>query len=107
MVLKKYVNCNRNITKKNPGLECSRCEKTVHATNTCAKLSVKQLAALQASDGLEWCCNDCFKNISRRSSFFRPDDTEEPSETVPFDVQRFHLMLKKLSRKSLRASKRL
>ncbi|PZC78338.1 hypothetical protein B5X24_HaOG202244 [Helicoverpa armigera] len=88
MVIKKCVNCNSNITKKNPGLECSRCEKTVHATNACAKLSVKQLAALRASDGLEWCCTDCLKNISRRSSFFIPDDTEEASETVPFDVQR-------------------
>lgn len=89
MVLKKCVKCNSNITKKTPGLECSRCEKVVHATNECASLTSKQLTALRSSEGLEWSCEDCIQNASRRSSYFVPEDTEETASTIPFDMQKF------------------
>ncbi|CAB3253844.1 unnamed protein product [Arctia plantaginis] len=100
MVLKKCANCNKNITQKSPGLECSRCNKCVHATATCAKLSNKQLAALRNSDGLEWSCEECLRNMTKRSSFFLPDDSEneeerESEKSATFDSQK---LLRDISR---------
>ncbi|KAL4713792.1 hypothetical protein ACJJTC_012309 [Scirpophaga incertulas] len=86
MVLKKCVKCNYNISKKAPGLECSRCAKVVHATTECAKLSAKQLTALRASEGLEWSCEDCLRSTSKRSSFFIPEDSEEITTSIPFEM---------------------
>lgn len=74
MVIKKCVKCKKNITKKVPGLECSRCDKIVHADPTCSKLSNKQLNTIRNSAGIEWSCEDCLKNMSRRSSFIIPED---------------------------------
>jgi hypothetical protein len=86
MVLKKCSKCKKNITKKAPGLECSRCDTIVHADTTCSKLSNKQLNTLRNSPGIEWSCEECLKNVSRRSSFFTPvddDDEDDDSEPVP------------------------
>ncbi|CAG9790253.1 unnamed protein product [Diatraea saccharalis] len=80
MVLKKCISCIKKITQKSPGLECSRCNKYVHATTTCANLTNKQLAALRNSEGLEWSCEDCLRNISRRSSYFLPDEFDNEEE---------------------------
>lgn len=89
MASKKCLKCNNNITKRSPGLECSRCEKVVHATSECAKITTKQLAALRASDGLEWSCNDCLQSSSRRTSFFIPeDDSEDGTQTGTADINK-------------------
>lgn len=77
MALKKCVKCKKNITKKAPGLECSRCDIIVHADSVCSKLSNKQLNTLKNTPGIEWSCEECLKNISRRSSFLTPDDDED------------------------------
>lgn len=83
MVFKKCVKCKKNITKKNPAVECSRCSKILHADNVCSKLTNKQITAIRSSPGIEWCCDDCLKNTSRRSSFLIPEDEgdEDESET--------------------------
>lgn len=80
MVLKKCSNCNKNITQKLPGLECSRCNKIVHATTICANLTNKQIASLRNAEGLEWSCEECLRNVSRRSSYFLPDDSDVEDE---------------------------
>lgn len=84
MVLKKCVKCKKNITKKAPGIECSRCDKIVHADPTCSKLSNKQLNTLRNSSGIEWSCEDCLKNISRRSSFVIPDDDGDDEDAEEY-----------------------
>lgn len=77
-----------------PGLECSRCDKIVHADVTCVKLSNKQLNTLRNSTGMEWSCEDCLKNISRRSSYLVPDDDDGDDESEagsmlpPFDTRK-------------------
>lgn len=80
MVLIKCTTCKKNITKKCPGLECSRCEQSVHASPECAKISAKQLAALRVPNGLEWSCSECLRGISRTSSFFVPEDESDKEE---------------------------
>lgn len=74
------MKCNKNITKKIPGLECSRCDKVVHADPNCSKLSNKQLNTIRNSPGIEWSCDDCKRNITRRSTFFIPDDDEDDED---------------------------
>ncbi|CAB3228778.1 unnamed protein product [Arctia plantaginis] len=73
MELKKCSKCKKNITKKSAELECSRCEKVVHAESACVKLSTKQLNTLRNSPGIEWSCEDCLKNLPHRSSFMIPE----------------------------------
>lgn len=77
MVFKKCFKCNKIVTKKTPGLECSRCNKVVHAIAECANLANKQIQALRSTPGLEWSCSDCLSHTPRHSSFFIPDDDEE------------------------------
>lgn len=84
------MKCNKNITKKIPGLECSRCEKIVHADPTCSKLSNKQLNTIRNSPGIEWSCEECKRNVTRRSTFFIPDDDgeeDEPDADLPASPQ--------------------
>lgn len=81
MVLKKCDKCKKNITKKVPGLECSRCNKVVHADSACSKLSNKQLNTIRNSSGIEWSCEECLKNVSRRSSFMIPDGDDDDEES--------------------------
>ncbi|KAH9639818.1 hypothetical protein HF086_013803 [Spodoptera exigua] len=96
MPLKKCFKCKKNITKKIPGLECSRCEKIVHADPSCSQLSNKQINTLRNSTSIEWSCEDCMKNLSRRSSFLIPEDegdenesiTDSPIITQPLDTRK-------------------
>lgn len=73
-------------------MECSRCQKVVHATNVCSGLSGKQLAALKATENLEWNCSDCNLNCSRRKSAVTIEDIDEDDEDEaltpgPFDMK--------------------
>ncbi|CAF4959253.1 unnamed protein product [Pieris macdunnoughi] len=86
MVVKKCYKCKKNITKKSPGIDCSRCNRIVHGDPVCAKLSNKQLNALRNSSSIEWSCDECQKNVSRRSSFITPNDDsddEDDEESEP------------------------
>ncbi|KAH9628315.1 hypothetical protein HF086_017390 [Spodoptera exigua] len=80
MVIKRCVRCKKNVTKKVPGLECSRCDKVVHADTVCSKLSNKQLNTLKNSPGIEWSCEECLKNLSRRSSFIIPEEDDDEND---------------------------
>ncbi|CAK1579710.1 unnamed protein product [Parnassius mnemosyne] len=71
--------CNKNITKTRPGVECNRCEKLVHLSTACAGLTNKQVSALRATDSLEWTCQDCHNQSPKRRSIVVPeDDDDEP-----------------------------
>lgn len=106
MVLKKCVKCNKNITKKVPGLECSRCDKTVHADPVCSKLSNKQLNTIRNSTGIEWSCDECVRNISRRSSFIIPEDDGDDDDNENFSVNAQAFNSKKLVQDISREIKR-
>lgn len=77
----KCDNCKKSITKKAPGLECSKCSLIVHGSTQCAGLTSKQLAALRGAENLEWTCNECHQNSSHRKSFVLPEeDLEDENE---------------------------
>lgn len=78
--MKKCESCKKNVTKKCPGLICSRCEICVHDTTSCSALTAKQLTALRAADTLEWVCSTCRLSSTRRSSFYSADDIEEEED---------------------------
>lgn len=75
--MNKCDKCNKVITKKNPGMECSKCEKIVHGTTQCSGLTSKQLSALRAADNLEWMCQECRLNTSKRRSFIIPEADDD------------------------------
>jgi hypothetical protein len=90
--MSKCDNCSKNITKNKPGIECNRCEKIVHLSNQCSGLTSKQLAALRATENLEWTCHEC-QNSSRRRSIIIPDYDEEEdncaeSSNVQIDIKK-------------------
>lgn len=96
MVIKKCHKCKKNITKKAPGIECSRCEVIVHADPSCAKLSNKQLNTLRNSSSIEWSCEDCQKNVSRRSSIITPDEDEDEDDSESVEQAVRSISVKKL-----------
>lgn len=83
--MKKCNICAKTITKKAPGLVCSRCDAAVHATASCSGLTTKQLTALRAAQSLEWICQECHEASPRRSSFIAPDDNEEKDTEIVVD----------------------
>lgn len=84
----KCFSCSKTITKKSPGLVCSRCEKNVHASPECAKLTNKQLQALKSTVGLEWSCEECLGSLSRRSTFFTPGDDSDEEDAKAIDSKK-------------------
>lgn len=73
--------CKKTVTRKSPGLECSKCRVLVHAKAECAGLSAKQFAALKAADNLEWTCNSCARDPKRRTSFVLAEEEEDGHES--------------------------
>lgn len=70
----KCDHCNKNITTKSPGVECSKCGKTQHARVSCSGISNKQMLALRANDNLEWTCQECRSESPKRTSIVVPED---------------------------------
>lgn len=106
--MSKCNKCNKSITKRYPGLECSRCEKVVHLTSQCSDLTNKQLAALRATEHLEWMCEECHKFTPKRRSIVIPDEEDESTAesfltpTAQIDVKK---LLNDISKEVERAIK--
>lgn len=92
--MSKCDKCNKNITKTKPGLECIRCEKIVHLNTTCSELTNKQLAAVRATDNLDWTCRDCHDLSPKRRSIVVPDDDDD--EDKYSDAQSLKIDIKQL-----------
>lgn len=107
--MNKCDKCNKNVTKRSPGLICSRCEKLVHANTLCTGLSNKQLTALRAADNLEWTCIECHRESPRRRSYVVPEEEGEEDEInsqeppIQIDVKQ---LLKDISKEMEKAIKR-
>ncbi|KAJ2940173.1 hypothetical protein O0L34_g12651 [Tuta absoluta] len=73
----KCAKCNKAVTKKNPGLQCTKCTKWLHAS--CVALTNDQLIALQSTDSVDWKCRSCVGNVKpKRISCILPDPEPEP-----------------------------
>ena len=93
--MSKCEKCTKIITKRSPGLECSRCEKVVHCTTPCSALTVKQLAAIRATDNLGWTCQECQKSSSRPSIII-PQEDDDDDETGIMNKSTAQIDVKKL-----------
>lgn len=71
----KCIECNKSVTKKLPGIECSKCRKWRHAD--CAGISNEQIALLADTECIDWVCRKC-NNNPRRLSVIMPDVEESP-----------------------------
>lgn len=81
--MSKCATCNKTVTKKSPGIECLKCGKLVHCNAQCADLTAKQLTAVRSTNSLDWTCQDCMINTSKRGSLVIPEDeTEEEEEEL-------------------------
>ncbi|XP_026324722.1 uncharacterized protein LOC113233744 [Hyposmocoma kahamanoa] len=89
--------CNKNITKSNAGVECSKCEKLVHLSVACSGLSTKQRAALRINNNLGWTCDECHRESPHRRSVVVPEDEEE-EETAEALSPKATIDIKKLLR---------
>ncbi|XP_045761077.1 uncharacterized protein LOC123864571 [Maniola jurtina] len=88
--------CSKSITKRNVGLECSKCGNLVHATSTCAGLTKKQLSSLKTAENLEWTCNDCSRKSPRRGSFVTPEEDTEDDDDEVESKNEYPISMKKL-----------
>ncbi|CAB3232910.1 unnamed protein product [Arctia plantaginis] len=64
------------VTKKSPGIQCSKCSKWLHAS--CASITTEQLNTLHSTDAVNWRCRSCTGSAKpRRLSCILPDAEEE------------------------------
>lgn len=77
----KCAKCSKLLSKKNPGLQCCKCNKWLHAL--CASISTEQLNALVATDSIDWKCRACIGSAKpKRLSAILPDlEEEEQTDT--------------------------
>lgn len=73
------------MTKKNPGVQCSKCNKWLHGT--CASITTEQLTALFTTDSVDWKCRGCTGGAKpKRLSCILPDhDEEDNTDTEPIN----------------------
>lgn len=76
----KCVKCSKAVTKKCPGIQCSKCNKWLHGI--CAALTTDQLNALSSTDSVDWKCKTCVGSVRpKRVSCILPDPAEEEDNT--------------------------
>lgn len=72
----KCAKCNKIVTKKSPGLQCSKCSKWLHSQ--CAAITTEQLNTLFATDSVDWKCRTCNGPMKpKRLSCILPDAEDE------------------------------
>ncbi|PZC81719.1 hypothetical protein B5X24_HaOG212163 [Helicoverpa armigera] len=77
----KCAKCTKLITKKSPGLQCSKCNKWLHAS--CASITPDQLSVLHDTDSVDWKCKSCSAGGKpKRLSCIIPDiEADENTDT--------------------------
>lgn len=95
--MRRCDNCEKLITKKTPGVECSTCEKLVHLNTVCSGLSTKQREAIHSSN-LQWMCQECEKTVPKL------EEAEEiaDSPTLQVDVKQLLKDISKEMEKTVR-----
>lgn len=100
----------KNISKRSPVLECNKCGKMVHGTTTCSELTNKQIAAVRATENIEWTCQDCHNSSLKRSSFFTPNNYDIDNDAIPHDspslAMNMKYILKELTKEMEKAIQR-
>lgn len=81
----KCSNCTKLVSKRLPGLQCSKCSRWLHAS--CASISTDQLNTLVGTDSVDWKCRTCRGTTkAKRVSAILPDadgDEQSDEERLP------------------------
>lgn len=97
----KCVKCTKLVSKKNPGIQCSKCSKWSHAA--CVSLSAERLN-IYAAEEVEWKCHTCVAGTkNKRVSVILPEAEEENNTDneqgqTPMDSNDRQLFLKEIRR---------
>lgn len=77
----KCAKCLKTVTKKTPGIQCSKCSKWMHGE--CTSISEEQLNVLYNTDSIDWKCRGCTGTAKpKRVSCILPDaDAEDASSS--------------------------
>lgn len=78
----KCFKCARIVNTKSPGVQCSKCNKWIHAT--CASITPEQLNALFTTESVDWKCRVCTGTLKKpkRLSCIMPDPEEDDNTDV-------------------------
>lgn len=77
----KCAKCSKLMNKKNPGLQCTKCDKWLHAS--CVGMTIEQLNTLSKTDSVDWICKSCTdQRKPKRLSCILPDVEDEESMNV-------------------------
>lgn len=94
----KCSKCAKAVNKKNPGLQCTKCVKWIHAE--CAMITKDQLAALSSTDSVDWKCRSCVGvTKTKRVSCILPDQEEDESDIEPQPTTSTNAVLRDMSKK--------
>lgn len=74
--------CKKLVSKKSPGIQCSKCSRWLHAT--CADITYDQLATF-ATEAVDWKCKSCIVPAKhKRVSVILPDvEDNDNTDTEP------------------------
>lgn len=93
----KCAKCLKIITKKCPGLQCSKCSKWLHGA--CAALTPDQLSALSVTDSVDWRCKSCTGGAKhKRLSCIVPDPEEEEGTDAETDTMITSAIIQNITR---------
>lgn len=91
----KCIDCPRPVTKRLPGIECTKCKKWRHAD--CAGMSEDKFKHLVQTENVDWTCKKCNKN-PKRLSVIIPDADEDlsgtPQEEKPISNSQLTMAIK-------------
>lgn len=100
----KCYKCNRVVNTKSPGIQCSKCNKWIHAA--CASITPEQLNTLYATESVDWKCRVCAGTLKKpkRLSCIMPDpedDDNTDAEQLPNSEDQgmdYHTMMTRMLR---------
>lgn len=85
----KCVDCNKSVTKKVPGIECSKCRKWYHAE--CTGISKEKFAVLAETECIDWVCRKCNKNPKRLSLILPEIEESAGTPTAEESTEKLHI----------------
>lgn len=93
----KCIKCDKNVTKKCPGIQCNNCKKWLHGT--CASITTEQLSALSLTESVDWKCRSCVGGARpKRLSCIVPDLEEDDNTDANIETGSKNAIFQEITR---------